>query len=146
MLDEYYEEDFLPKLVGTAKYGDDIKINGLLYAGFLRSPYPHARIVKIDKSEALKSSKVVGVFTFEDIKHVLKPGCHMFPHPSEGSSEWVRGVKAVWRYPIAQYKTRYQGECVAVVVCKTPYDIDDAIELVNVEFEPLPPVINVEKQ
>ncbi|MEM4414952.1 MAG: xanthine dehydrogenase family protein molybdopterin-binding subunit, partial [Candidatus Caldarchaeum sp.] len=142
---EIYKADFLPKLKGEARYGEDVKYSNVLYAGFVRSPYAHAQILKIDKSDALKSHDVVAVFTAADFVKLVRPGCHMFPLPPQNSPEWVKGVKAVWKYPIAVNKARYAGECVAVVVCKNLYAVYDAVEKVNVDYHPLPPVLTIEQ-
>lgn len=111
----------------------------------MRSPYAHARINSIEKTDALKSRDVVAILTAEDFIKLTKAGCQMFPLPPQGSSEWVRGVKAVWKYPIAVNKTRYVGECVALVVNKNPYNLFDAVDKVNVYYEPLKPIVSVEQ-
>ncbi|MFI5796626.1 xanthine dehydrogenase family protein molybdopterin-binding subunit [Streptomyces sp. NPDC051677] len=114
-------------LVGRGGYIADMKFPGLLHAAILRSPVPHARIVSIDATEALKLPGVVAVLTGEDCKASMNP-CMNF------------GPASIAQYPLAADKVRYVGEAVAAVVAESRYIAEDAVELIEVEYEDLPPV------
>lgn len=115
--------DGVKKVTGTLKYVDDIKMARMLYVGVKRSPYPHARIVSIDTSEALKMKGVKDVITGE---HYTKRG----------------GLYLEDKNFLAVGKARYQGEAVAAVSAETQEIADRAVELIQVEYEVLPAVIN----
>jgi len=91
-------------LTGNAKYIDDIEVPGQLHAAFLRSDFAHARILKIDVSEALKRPGVVAVYTAEDFGDFWKPGPLQVPPPTAipGSKFNARTL-----VPIAKDKIRY---------------------------------------
>ena len=102
-------------LYGQARYLDDIELPGMLYAGFVRSPYAHARVKRVDASEALAMPGVVAAFT-----------------PQSGKPfDFAPGGKV-----------RYQGEAVAMVVAVDRYTLYDALEKVYVDYEPLPAVMD----
>ena len=129
-------------LTGRARYVDDISYPGMLHCVFLGSIYAHARIKKIDYSEALKLKGVVMVLTGEDcVKHLdpLPPTIDLSNPPFNW--HW-RTVKA---YPLAVDKVRFVGEPVAAVIAEDPYIAEDALELIKVEYEPLPAVNSIEK-
>ncbi|MCE4604881.1 MAG: xanthine dehydrogenase family protein molybdopterin-binding subunit [Aeropyrum sp.] len=115
-------------LRGAGRYLDDIRLDGMLYASFVRSEYPHARIKRVDVSDALKASGVVAALTYSDIEGRIKPWS--FKSPSSPM------------YPLAGDRVRYVGEPVAVVVAEDPYKAEDAAELVQVDYEPLEPVVD----
>ncbi|MBV9231061.1 MAG: xanthine dehydrogenase family protein molybdopterin-binding subunit, partial [Chloroflexi bacterium] len=117
---------------GAGRYIDDIEpLPGCKVAAILRSPYAHALIRHIDVAEALQVPGVVGVITGADVRREMRP----FPV----------GVSArVEYYPVAIDKVRFVGEPVAVVVADSRYIAEDAAELVQVEYEPLPAVMNIE--
>lgn len=135
----------LLRVLGKAIYSDDVKFEDLLYVGMVRSPYPHAKITSLDISEALAMPEVVAAYTSNDIERDVKPGFHMHPYPSPNSVEWASGAKAIWRYPLAGKKVHFAGEPVAVVVCKHKYAVEDAIESVKVEYDPLPALMSAEE-
>jgi carbon-monoxide dehydrogenase large subunit len=103
-------------LRGKAVYVDDVELPGMLYAGFVRSPYAHARVLKVDFSDALKMPGVVAAFG---------PG-------DGGPFNFAPGGKV-----------RYQGEAVAMVVARDRYRLYDALEKVAVDYEPLPAVLDM---
>ena len=127
-----------PRLItGQTSYTDDIKLTGLAHAAILRSPHAHARITSIDTSAASTSPGVVAVYTGADIAGVLNPiPCAWIPPNSD--------VKAVPYPAIAKDVVRYVGDAVAVVVAENQYQAEDALELINVDYEPLPAVVNPE--
>lgn len=129
-------------LTGNARYVDDIEVPGVLHAAFLRSDYAHAKINKIDVSEARKRPGVVAVFTAEDFGDFWKPGPLQVPPPTAiaGSKFNARTI-----VPIAKDKIRYSGEALAVVIAESRYIAEDAFDDIIVDVEPLPAVIDLEK-
>ncbi len=120
---------------GEGQFIDDIQLPGLLHAVLLPSPYAHARIKNIDITRALKSLGVVAIFTGKDIAELTDP----FPQISPLLENKVKD------YSIAVGKVRFVGEPVAVVVAESRYQAQDAAELIQVEYEPLPVVLDAEK-
>ncbi|HWQ17266.1 MAG TPA: glyceraldehyde dehydrogenase subunit alpha [Sulfolobales archaeon] len=127
-----------PRLItGRGLYVDDIKLPGMLYAAFVRSPYPHAKIKSIDASRAQKIPGVVGVFTGNDLRGKIGP----IP------TGWMlTGADLkVPEWPAVSYdRVRFVGEIVAVVVAQDPYVARDAADAVEVDYEPLPAVVRSE--
>ena len=127
------EEDRL--LRGRGKFSDDIKLRNMLYLRFVRSPYAHARVVGIDTSAADVLPGVVCHLTGNEIVSQTQPFIEIGPDP----------FAKIKDYPLAVSKTRYQGEPVAAVVAATPAIVDDAAELVQVDYEALDPVVDAEE-
>ncbi|BBG26159.1 glyceraldehyde dehydrogenase subunit alpha [Sulfuracidifex tepidarius] len=122
---------------GKSQYVDDIQTSSL-HAGFVRSPYAHARIRSIDLSDALKTRGVVAIFTGKDLNPMLKDG----PGP------WVTYIdpkdwKYVPRRALAE-EPRYVGDPVAIVLGVDRYSVADAVDKVNVDYEELPAVTKME--
>ena len=125
-------------LTGKGTYVDDMKLPGMLYCTVLRSPYPHAKIKNVDVSEAVKLPGVVAAITGEDAKeYPLSAVIDLAPF----GQRTVTG----YAFPIAVDKVRYVGEPVAAVAATDRYVAEDALDLIKVEYEPLPPVVDVEK-
>ena len=126
-----------PRLItGQASYTDDIKLPGMVHAAILRSPHAHARIRNVDTAAAGEPG-VLAVYTGTDIEGVLNPmPCAWIVPDSD--------VKAVAYPAIAKDVVRYVGDAVAVVVAENRYQAEDALELINVDYEPLPAVVNAE--
>ena len=125
-----------PRLItGGSVYTDDVTLPGMVHAAILRSPHAHARITGVDPSAAAAAPGVIAVYTGADVDGVLAPiPCAWIPPDSD--------VKAVAHPAIAKDVVRYQGDAVAVVVADTRYQAEDALELINVGYEPLPAVVN----
>ncbi|MFQ5852827.1 MAG: xanthine dehydrogenase family protein molybdopterin-binding subunit, partial [Candidatus Binatia bacterium] len=119
-------------LTGKGQFLDDMKLPGMHHAAVLRSPYPHAIIRSVDPSEALKMPGVRGVLTGEDVARMSRP----FPQAVEEPIEY---------YCIAVNRARYVGEGVAVVIAEDRYRAEDALQAIRVDYEELPPVVDVEK-
>src|SRR5438270_17647 len=117
-------------LMGTAIYTNDVSLPGMLHAAVLRSPYAHARIVSIDTSAAKKLPGVYAVLTGREATEVIGPLPAFCAEP-------------VVEHAIAVEKVRYAGEAVVVVAAESRYIAEDALELVQIEWESLPPVIDV---
>lgn len=126
-----------PRLVrGLAHYVDDIQLPKTLHAAILRSPYAHARIRSIRTEDARKQPGVVAVLTGQDIRDEVG----LVPVASENPT-----LRIPKRYVLAVEKVCFVGEGVAVVVAEDQYAARDALDLVQVDYEPLPVVSDPEK-
>ncbi|MFQ5911654.1 MAG: molybdopterin cofactor-binding domain-containing protein [Nitrospinota bacterium] len=123
-------------LTGTGRYVDDYQPPGCLHAAILRSPHVHARIRSIETQAARSLDGVRLVLAAGDLGDLAGPLPLLVPHPS------LKDPKTP--SPLAAGKTRYEGEPVAVVVAADRYTAEDALELIRVDYEPLPPVTDVE--
>ena len=128
-----------PRLItGRATYTDDITLPDTAHAAILRSPHAHAHIKRIDTSKASASDGVVAVYTGADTDGVLQPiPCAWLIPDSD--------LKAVAHPAIAKDVVRYQGDAVAVVVAEDRYQAEDALQLIDVEYEPLAAVLDPQK-
>ena len=124
-----------PRLItGTGTYVDDVRLPGMLTAVILRSPYAHARINSIDLSKARSLAGVSCVLAGEDLKGRI------------GSVPCVAPADHVPFHPVlAQGKVRFMGEGVAVAVASDGYIAQDAIDLIEVDYDPLDVVSDPEK-
>ena len=127
-----------PRLItGTATYTDDITLPDMVYAAMLRSPHAHAKITKVDTSKTTTAPGVVAVFTGADVEGALQPVPCAWLVPDSDLK--------IAPYPcIAKDVVRYTGDIVAVVVAEDRYQAYDALELIDVEYEPLPTVTDPE--
>ncbi|MDJ0755245.1 MAG: xanthine dehydrogenase family protein molybdopterin-binding subunit [Ardenticatenaceae bacterium] len=119
-------------LTGRGKYIDDIHLPGMAEAAVMRSPYAHARILSIDTSKAEALPGVICVLTGKQAAEQTGPTA-CFANPP------------VTQYVIAVDKVRHVGEAVAAVVAEDRYIAEDAIDLIEVEYDPLPVVVNAEE-
>jgi carbon-monoxide dehydrogenase large subunit len=127
-----------PRLItGAATYTDDLVVPGMLYAAMLRSSHAHARITRIDTSAARKASGVAAVYTGADID-TLQPSPCAWLVPNAN-------LKIAKYSCIARDVVRYVGDIVAVVVAESVAQAYDAIDLINVDYEPLPCVLDPQK-
>ena len=121
-----------PRLLrGVGKYVGDIHRVGMVHAAILRSIHAHARISKVDTSQALRLEGVIGVLTAADM-----PGLKTIPMRTGR----IPGLERSQQFPIATTKVRYVGDPVAVVVAASRYIAEDAIELIDVAYEAVGPV------
>jgi aerobic carbon-monoxide dehydrogenase large subunit len=128
-------------LTGQALFTDDVHLAGMVQAAFLRSPYAHARIKSIDVSRARARAGVVAVFTADDLGDYWKPGPLLVsPPPIEGLVFHERT-----QVPLARDKVRHAGEPLAVVIADSRYLAEDALADIDVDYEPLPAVVDLEK-
>src|SRR5205814_5401039 len=126
-----------PRLLrGKGNYVDDIDLPDMLHAAVLRSPHARARIVHIDTSAARELSGVHLVLTAADLGEVLEPSPLLIPHHAL--------TQPRTQLPLALHGVRYVGEAVAFVVADDRYIAEDALELIDVEYEPLPVVHSLE--
>jgi CO/xanthine dehydrogenase Mo-binding subunit len=122
-------------LQGRGRFVADYKAPQMLEAAFVRSPYAHAKIHHIDAKKALGSPGVVRVVTAADL-----PSCAVqLPNAGRQSA-----VHSVTDFTLANLETRYVGEPVAVVLAENRYLAEDAAELVEVDYEPLPVCVSLE--
>ena len=128
--------DGTDKVTGRAQYSADIQLAGLLHAKTLRSPHPHARIRSIDATRALALPGVKAVVTSAD-----------FPQPSGKLTDLGEGAMANLKFLsnncLAADKVLYKGHAVAAVAATSPHIAEQALSLIDVDYEVLPPVINV---
>ncbi len=124
-------------LQGQAQWVDNMRVPGMVYLGLVRSPYAHARIAKVDVAPALAHADVVAAWSGADL-----------------ADEWLATLPTAWvptedtnhpnHRPLAVDKARHAGDAVAVVVATSRAAAEDAIELVQVEYEPLRAVVDPE--
>ncbi|MCI0182310.1 xanthine dehydrogenase family protein molybdopterin-binding subunit [Sulfoacidibacillus ferrooxidans] len=127
-----------PRLItGQGTYTDDVKLQNLAHAAILRSPYAHALIKNIDVSKALEHPSVIAVFTGKDIEQRVGPIPTAWLPPDSD-------IKATAHPALALDRVRYVGDGVAMVVADDLYAAKDALELIAVEYEVLPAVVNQE--
>ncbi len=115
------------KATGAARFGADFTLPGMLYAKIVRSPHAHAKILSIDASKALALDGVVAVATPEDT-----------PQKRYG---FGLGDETI----LAQEKVRFCGEAVAAIAATDPYVAEEALGLIEVQYEPLPAVFDAEE-
>lgn len=120
----------LSLLTGTGRYADDLPVSkGARSIAFLRSPHSHARIVSIDISRALSLDGVDAVITGDELAACTKP--------------FMAAIKVpVFQYALAVENVRYFGECVCMIVATDRYVAEDAAELISVDYEMLPAVVD----
>ncbi len=126
-------------LLGKSRYVDDIHLPGTLALAFVRSPYAHARMTRIDVNAAKAHPGVQAVLTGTDVSEAIKPLRVEYDPvraPTHKSCDWP---------VLAQGKVRFVGEAVAAVVATNRYVAEDAAALVEVEYEPLDVVWDMEK-
>jgi len=127
-------------LTGKGQYTDDISLQGQTYAWFLRSPYAHARITKLDTAAAAKADGVLGIFTGEDFKAVGGLPCGWLINSLDGSP-----MKEPKHPVLADGKVRYVGDRVAMVVAETLEQAKAAGALIEVDYEELTAVVDTAK-
>ena len=131
-------------LTGRGRYVDDIVLPRTLEVAFLRSPHGHARIRSIDGRRTASVPGIHRVLTFDDLAEWMRP-LPMFAATPPGLAAEVKfEIKQAPQYAIAKDKVRFAGEIVAVVVADSRYLGEDAADLIEVEYEPLPAVVEAE--
>jgi len=120
------------KVTGRAMYTVDMEFRGMLTGGILRSPHPHARILNIDTSRALKLPGVRAVITAQDTLGVKHGFVETPRYPPD-------------QHPLATDKVRFVGEEVVAVAATDPYVVEEAMDLIDVDYEPLPAVFDAEE-
>src|SRR5499426_1595116 len=128
-------------LTGGGVYVSDIRLPNMLHAALLRSTRAHARIHNIDVREDLQMNGVAGVCTGRDIENRIA----LFPESFEiHPRPWLEGVKPILQGPrpaaLARGKVHYVGEPLAIVVAEDRHRAEDALDLIDVDYEELPVV------
>ena len=119
--------DVAEKVQGYGKYPDDLYVDGMLYAGAVRSKYPRARVLAIHKEKAEALPGVVGVYTAEYIPGEIKVG-HL-------QQDWDAMI------PVGRI-THYLGDAICLVAAETKEALEQAKALVEIDYEPLKPVFS----
>jgi CO/xanthine dehydrogenase Mo-binding subunit len=126
--------DGVDKVTGRAQYGADINLPGTLHGKILRSPHGHARIVSIDTSKAEALPDVKAVVTGTDVPIVQDMMIDF--------GETMGNARLLAENCLAQEKTLYKGHAVAAVAASNPHVAEEALDLIEVEYEPLPVILN----
>src|SRR5436309_5982600 len=116
---------------GKGTYLDDIRLPGMVHGAILRSPYAHARIVSIDTSRALEHPNVAAVITAKDLETL--------------GLAWMPTISYDTQAVLAGDKVRFQGQEVAFVIATDEYSARDALPLIDVDYEPLPAIVNARR-
>ena len=132
-------------ITGRGSYVDDLKIPGMTYAAFVRSPHAHARIRRIDTAAAKAHPGVVAVFTGSDMKGVNSLPCGWDLRKAKNVPGVVQDLAMVPHMPLTSDVARHVGDPVAVVIADSQEAATDAAEKVRVDWEPLPSVTATEK-
>ena len=121
-----------PALIqGLGTFVDDLTPQGTTYVAFARSPYAHARILSVDTSAAQAADGVVAVYTHDDVAHL---------------GDLLAQVKVAKGRPLlAGAKVKHVGEAVAMVIAEDAYQAKDAADLVDVDYEPLKPILDLKE-
>ncbi len=128
--------DGFDKVTGRAQYGADLSLPGMIWGRTLRSPHAHAKILSIDTSKAEAHPDVLAVVTFKDFGSVQAETINA----GEGAAD----VLDLARNCLADNKVLYHGHAIAAVAARTERAADDALALIDVKYEALPPVLDVE--
>lgn len=127
-----------PRLLrGEGIYVDDVDDRGALHAAFLRSNVAHARIKRIDTAAAKAHPGVVAVYTAADLGRLDRPLPLLIPHPDL--------TEPRTQLPLARDTVFFVGETVAMVVASDRYVAEDAVDLIEIDYEPLPIVVDLEE-
>ncbi|BBZ04288.1 xanthine dehydrogenase [Mycolicibacterium chitae] len=123
-------------LTGHGTFVDDVTRPGMLHACFVRSPFARAKVNKIDATAALAHPGVIAVLTAEDINPDVLEAWHAVAG---------KDVPDTPRPPLAEAEVKFVGDPVAIVIAEDRYVAEDALELVDVDYEPMPPVADFTK-
>ncbi|MBD3678474.1 MAG: xanthine dehydrogenase family protein [Rhodobacteraceae bacterium] len=123
-------------LQGRGKYVDDVQLPRMVHAAFHRSPHAHAKIVSIDVSAAKAMPGVIAIYTGKDLAETVTPYVGVLTH--------LAGLRSAPQHPIAVDVARWQGEPVVMVVATSRALAEDAVEVIEVEYDPLPAACDAE--
>jgi carbon-monoxide dehydrogenase large subunit len=124
-------------LQGRGAFTDDLRFPRLAHVAFFRSPYAHARIKKLDFSKAVKRQGVIGIFDGRAVAEYCTPWVAVLAH--------LKGIKSPPQHAIAIERACWQGEAVAAVVAESRTQAEDAVQLIEAEWEELPVVVDMEE-
>src|SRR5690349_22184287 len=121
---------------GRGQYVSDVTLPRMAHAAFVRSPHAHARITRIETEGAKRAAGVVAVVTGAELAKVMTPWVGVLTH--------LKGLKSAPQPPIAIDRACWAGEAVSAVVARSRAEAEDACELIEVHYEPLPPLVDPE--
>ena len=127
--------DGVDKVTGAAVYGGDVRLPGMLFGKVLRSPHAHARIVSIDTSKAMRLNGVRAVATADDLVETVDGLSNL--------GETVMNVREVAQNSLASSKALYKGHALAAVAATSAHIAEEALDLIEVEYEVLPAVVDI---
>ncbi len=128
--------DGIEKVTGRAKYGADYSFPGMLYGKVLRSPHAHARLIAIRTEKAAALPGVKAIITGDDLPDI--------PGTTAMMGELVVNTHYLSLNVMARGKVLYDGHAVAAVAATSPHIAEEALRLIEVDYEPLPPVMSAE--
>src|ERR671931_340078 len=129
--ENYTTPDLVAKVTGKAKYAEDYRVDGMLFCKLLTSPMPHARVRRIDTSKALAMPGVKAILTATDM-----PGAAAGATLGENVQSTPQAERGLTNEPL------YQGEPILAVAATSELEAAEAIEAIDIEFEPLPFVVD----
>lgn len=124
-------------LAGRGQFVDDLTFPRMLHAAFMRSPHAHARIRRVDITQAKTAPGVTAVYLGEDLAKVATPWVGVLSH--------LKGLRSAPQPALAIDVARWQGEPVAMVVAATRAQAEDAAALIEADYEPLPAALDAER-
>jgi carbon-monoxide dehydrogenase large subunit len=124
-------------LQGRGAFVDDLRFPRLAHVAFFRSPYAHARIKKLDFSKSIKQPGVLAVFDGPTVAEYCKPWVAVLAH--------LKGIKSPPQHAIAIGRACWQGEAVAAAVAESRSQAEDAVQLIEADWEELPVVVDMEE-
>ncbi len=124
-------------LQGRGTYTDDLKFPRLAHVVFFRSPHAHAKIIKLNFDEARKQSGVIAIFDGRAIAEYCTPWVAVLGH--------LKGIKSAPQHAVAIERACWQGEAVAAIVAETRVQAEDALALIEADWEPLPVLVDMEQ-
>src|SRR5687767_10674257 len=124
-------------LQGRGCFTDDLRLPRLAHVAFFRSPYAHALIKKLDFSKAIKQPGVIAVFDGPTVAEYCKPWVAVLAH--------LKGIKSPPQHAIAIERACWQGEACAAVVAESRVQAEDAVQLIEAQWEELPVVVDMEE-
>src|SRR5438093_9699963 len=127
----YTTPDLVAKVTGKAKYAEDYRVEGMLFCKLLVSPMPHARVKRLDTSRALAMPGVKAILTADDM-----PGAAAGATLGENVQASAQAERGLTNEPL------YQGEPILAVAATSELEAAEAIEAIDVEFEPVPFVVD----
>src|ERR1700684_1822773 len=127
--------DGIEKVTGRAKYGADYSFPGMLHGKVLRSPHAHARLIAIRTEKAAALPGVKAIITGADIPEI--------PGSTAMMGELVVNTHYLSLNVMARGKVLYDGHAVAAVAATSPHIAEEALRLIEVDYEPLPPVMTL---
>src|SRR5581483_11384228 len=129
--ENYTTPGLVAKVTGKAKYAEDYRVDGMLFCKLLSSPMPHARVKRLDTSKAAAMPGVKAILTADDM-----PGAAAGATLGEGVQATAQGERGLTMEPL------YQGEPILAVAATSELEAAEAIEAIDIEFEPLPFVVD----